>query len=168
MISGSLHNSVLPVDELRILDNTRIFAARTHDPDTIERRIAEAADNRFTLNRMAGGEGSPMMVTLGLLTREQRPLGVGVHLDSWSEREQAIAEVAVLTTAARAGAGDHIVEQLAGMDMQICVNTRKGGTPAVWSRRDIIGDAVQDGQLTAAEFERFLTRMGETVVWPKN
>lgn len=165
LVFGSLYNSVLPVDELRILDNTRIFAARTKDPYTLEKRIEETADNRFTLNRMGGGEGSSMMVALGLLTRERRSLGVGVHLDSWDHRKHAIAEVRELTYVARAGAD--IVEQLAGMDMQIYVNTREDGAPAVWSRRDIIGDALRNGQLTAQEFERFLTRMGETVVWPK-
>lgn len=166
LVFGSVYSSVLPLDELRALDNTRIFAARSRDPFMLEKRMEATADQRFSLNRMGGGEASPMMLALTMMSPRSKRLDAAVQLDTWDAWETAHSEVDRVTAEARAGNCEDVAEQLSRMDMAIYANTREDGSTAVWSRRDIINEAVTAGKLTVSEFEQFLTQMGETVVWP--
>jgi hypothetical protein len=166
LIFGTVYDSVLPLDELRILDTTRIYAARSSNPFSLEQRLDEAADGRFTLNRIGGGEGG-LRLFMRTLQRHTRGTTTAQQLDTWELIDAARADIDRLTSETRAGLRTDLVEQLAGMDMQIYANTRQDGTQAIWSRRDIIGNAIRDGSLTISEFEAFLTTMGETVIWPK-
>lgn len=166
LIFGSLYESVLPVDELRILDTTRIFAARSKSPYALEQRLVEAADDRFLLNRISGGQGGLRLLSLTLLRQSRRP-GTAERLDTWDQYEAAREELDRVIVEGRARSTEALIGRLAAMDMQVYVNTRTNGTDAIWSRRDLIGNALRDGRLTLAEFEAFLEHMGEVVVWPK-
>lgn len=166
LVFGTVYDSVFPVDELRALDNTRIFATRTREPFALEQRIEAVADRRFTLNRMGGGEASPMMLVLSMMSPRSRALEAGVQLNTWDAWEAARSDVNRLTAEACEGDCDDVVELLAHMDMAVYESTREDGLKVVWSRRDFINEAVTTGKLSVAEFERFLTLLGEAVVWP--
>lgn len=166
LVYGTVYSSVFPLDELRALDNTRIFAARSRDPFELERRIEIAADRRFSLNRMGGGEASSMLVALTMTSPRSRHLHSAIQLGTWDLWETAQSDIERMTAEARAGKCDDVAERLAGIDMSIYANTREDGSIGLWSRRDLINDAVIAGKLTASEFEQFLIKMGETVLWP--
>lgn len=80
LIYGTKYDSIFPADELRALDTTRIFAARSRNPFAVEQRAEKAADQRFCLNRMNGGSPSPMMLMLNALNPHRRPNALRVRL----------------------------------------------------------------------------------------
>ncbi|MDO5863442.1 MULTISPECIES: GIY-YIG nuclease family protein [Paenarthrobacter] len=162
----SMYDSIFPVDELRALDNTRIFAARGRNPYAVEERAEADADPRFCLNRMMGGEPTPMARMLSGLSPRARTHGVGTASLSLKEYERERDAVhdsgAVDRSAAEAG----LVEVLAAMDMSIHSVQREDGTQFLWSRRDSIASAAKCGDLSVQEYVAFLEAMGEKVVWP--
>jgi len=168
LLFGTVYSSVFPVDELRALDNTRIFAARSRDPFTLEQSIEALTDPRFSLNRMVGGEASPMMLALAALSPRKRVLGSAERLEPWDTLESAESDIDLLCVEARSGTRDDVAEQLAILDMSVFMSAREDGSTVVWSRRDLVNEAARDGKLTVSEFEQFLALMGETVVWPPN
>lgn len=167
LVYGTKYDSIFPADELRALDTTRIFAARSRNPFAVEQRAEKAADQRFCLNRMNGGSPSPMMLMLSGLNAHRRPNGVTSVPMSWDDYDRAWD--GVVDTVAQAGASDgsSLVDQLAGLDMTIYSVPRKDGTRFLWSRRDAIAAAVARGELSVEEFAAFLEAMGETIIWPE-
>lgn len=85
VLFGSVYDSIFPVDELRALDTTRIFADRTVNPSAVERRLEAAADRRFRLNRMAGGEATPITLVLAGALPRTREHGVVAHASTRTE-----------------------------------------------------------------------------------
>lgn len=163
LVYGTPYDSILPVDELRALDTTRLYAARSLHPDPLEERLERAADPRFTLNRMAGGAFNPLAILLtGARARDHALTAVP------ATREEYRAARSVITERVEVARQDATspVSLLAGLDMGIRVEVDQDGRQHFWSNRDLVGDALRSGLLTAAEFEEFLTRLGETVVWP--
>lgn len=166
LIHGTQYQSVFPVDEMRALDNTRIFAARSKNPQSLEQRTESAADPRFALNRMVGGEASPFLLfltTASPRTRSLTPLALPATevevQEAWDDVERAINSNK---------AGDEVnVESLASMDMTIRSFIRDDGSTYIWSRRDFIRRAVISGALSVAEFVAFLGAIGESVLWPE-
>lgn len=58
LIFGDICNSKLSIDSFGALDITRIFYIKTASCFTLEEKILGKLDNRYTLNRTAGGIGS--------------------------------------------------------------------------------------------------------------
>lgn len=58
LIFGDVENSILSIDVFGALDTTRIFVREyrwSQDLDAVERKLVEAFDTKFRLNRVAGG-----------------------------------------------------------------------------------------------------------------
>lgn len=164
----SMYNSIFPVDELRALDNTRIFAARSRNPYAVEERAEAAADRRFCLNRMMGGEPTSMALMVSGLSPRSRTHGVASGSLSFEELERERDAVHDAVALERSTAEPGLVEVLAGMDMSIHSVQREDGTQFLWSRRDSIATAAKRGDLGLDEYVAFLTAMGEKVVWPED
>lgn len=168
LIYGTKYDSILPVDELRALDTTRIYAARSSNPFAVEQRAENAADQRFCLNRMVGGEASPLMLMLTGANPRVRTHDVSAEQMSRDDCRQAAAEVAELIDQLGSSNQSSRVETLAGLDMRIYSVPREDGSRVMWSRRDSIAGAVTRGDLSVEDFAAFLEAMGETVIWPKD
>ncbi|NMR31957.1 GIY-YIG nuclease family protein [Crystallibacter degradans] len=164
LINGDVYNSIFPVDELRALDTTRIYAARSTNPYAPEERAEKAADQRFCLNRMTGGEATP----LTLMLTHSRTHGVAsapLSFEEYQRERDGLANTIAQTPPSHRST---LIAELAGMDMTIYSVTPETGAPFMWSRRDGIAGAVTRGELSVEEFTSFLGMMGEKVIWPKN
>jgi hypothetical protein len=163
LVYGTPYESILPVDELRALDTTRLYAARSLRPDTLEERLKGAAGPRFTLNRTAGGAFNPLAVLLtGARARDHALTATpATHEEYRAARDAVEDHIGV----ARQNSSSP-VPLLTRLDMSIRVEVDQDGRPHFWSNRELVGAALIDERITAAEFEDFLTRLGETVVWP--
>jgi hypothetical protein len=163
LVYGTPYDSILPVDELRALDTTRLYAARSLQPDTLEERLECAADPRFTLNRTTGGAFNPLGILLtGARARDHALTAVPASRDEYRAARDAIKDH---IEAARQTASSP-VPLLTRLDMSIRVEVDPDGRPHFWSNRDLVGAALINELITVAEFEEFLTRLGEAVVWP--
>lgn len=164
LVWGTPYDSILPVDELRALDTTRLYAVRSLHPDALETRLERAADPRFTVNRTAGGAFNPLGILLtGARARDHALTATPATRDEYLAARNAITDH---ITAARQHSSSP-APLLAGLDMSIQVEVvNQGRRPHFWSNRDLVGDALMNERITAVEFEDFLTRLGETVVWP--
>ncbi|WP_369744460.1 GIY-YIG nuclease family protein [Paenarthrobacter sp. AMU7] len=164
----SMYESIFPVDELRALDNTRIYAARSRNPFAVEERAEAATDQRFCLNRMMGGEPTPIARMLSGLSPRSRTHGVAsaslTYEEFEGERDKLDDAIALERSAAEPG----LPSLLAQMDMDIHSVQREDGTQFPWSRRDSIAAAARHGDLSVLEYAAFLTAMGEKVVWPED
>lgn len=167
LLFGSPYSSIFPVDELRALDTTRIFAVRSSSPFSLETRAERAADARFCLNRIAGGEGGPLTMMMALPRLKGRAHGVTAAPMAWDEYSAAWDELESIILGTDDGNRATLVPRLAAMDMQIYSATRKDGSAFFWSRRDSISSAVTNGDLKVPEFTSFLEALGEKVVWPE-
>lgn len=78
LIFGDNYESIFPVDEFRAFDNTRVYTARSRNPYAVEERAEKAADPRFCLNRMSGGEADPWRLLVALSSPRSRTHGPGV------------------------------------------------------------------------------------------
>ncbi len=58
LIWGDICNSVLSINSFGALDTTRIFYIKTTSCNALEAKILKNFDNKYTLNRTAGGIGS--------------------------------------------------------------------------------------------------------------
>lgn len=168
LLFGSKYTSVFPVDELRALDMTRLYAVSSFQTLDIERRLEAAADQRFCLNRIAGGEAGGLTMMLALPRLKGRAHGVSalsLSADEYSQARDAVDDMISGT-----GGGDRaaLVTRLAALNMEIYSVIREDGSSTFWSRRDTILHAVQTGAMTTTEFKAFLEVMGETVIWPDN
>nr|WP_269471501.1 GIY-YIG nuclease family protein [Acidipropionibacterium jensenii] len=159
----SPYNSILPVDELRPLDMTRLYATRSRRPFPLEERVERAADRRFCLNRLSGGE----LTLLKILNSYDRSLDVGVAPMSRTEHQRAQSEVHDVVTSAAMLPPANAAEALANMDMRIRAVTPSSGKLTFWSRRDEVGQAVIRGDLDTVRYAAFLEALGEHVVWPR-
>lgn len=164
LLFGNKYSSIFPVDEMRALDTTRIYAVRSSRPFSVEERAEKAADPRFCLNRIAGG-GGPLTMMMALPRLAGRAHGVTATPMTRDEYSWAWDEVNDMITAPT-GDRASLVDRLASMDMQIYAITRDDGTTAFWSRRDVIAGSVVAGDLTVEEFTQFLEAQGETITWP--
>lgn len=160
------YDSIFPAEELRPLDTTRLYAARSRNRFNMEERVETAADQRFCLNRMDGGEPTPLALTFTALAPRTRPLGLGVAPMGWEEYQQARGETLDAVTSAAALPPDEAADLLAGMDLGIYSVTRDDGAPFMWSRRDGVADAVIHGDLDTLRYAAFLEALGEHVLWP--
>ncbi|AZZ40960.1 hypothetical protein C0Z11_00125 [Acidipropionibacterium jensenii] len=167
VIFGTPYDSIFPVDELRPLDTTRLYAARSRNPSSMEERVEKAADRRFCLNRIGGGELTPLKVALSILDPHTRPLGARVAPMDWQEYQRELTEVHDLVASAVALPPADAAEALARMDMGIRAVTLSSGNLQFWSRRDEVGRAVIRGDLDTVRYSAFLEALGEHVVWPK-
>lgn len=166
LIWGSKYDSILPVDELRALDTTRIYAARSSNPYALERRAEKAADRRFCMNRMAGGAASPLALMLAALGARAR-----MHVEvsrclTMDEFELALRDVEAAIAQERSAGSNDLIGKLSCMDLSVYSVARPDGSTFLWSRRDAVARAAARGDLNAAEFATFLTELGETIVWP--
>ncbi|AIY03007.1 hypothetical protein ART_3408 [Arthrobacter sp. PAMC 25486] len=163
LLFGSPYSSIFPVDELRALDTTRIYAVRSSSPFSLEERAEKAADAPFCLNRIGGGEGGPLTMMLALPRLKGRTHGVTAAPMTRDEYSAAWDEVSDMISSYIDRAS--LVARLANMDMQIYAITRDDDTTAFWSRQDAIAGAAANGDLTVPEFTQFLEAMGEKIVW---
>lgn len=166
LLWGSPYESIFPVDELRALDNTRIFAARRRNPYAVEERTERAADQRFCLNRIEGGGMNPLRFMLTgsqPRARSHEAQAIPMSHEDW---ESALKEIADLVAQPGPAPRHDVVEQLAGLDMTIYSIPQPPGGPFLWTRRDSIGRAAARGELSGKEYEGFLSAIGEHVVWP--
>ena len=60
LLWGNKYQSVLSINSFRALDTTRIFAARTSRPDSLERELVESIPPDYLLNRIGGGSVTGM------------------------------------------------------------------------------------------------------------
>ena len=165
---GSMYNSIFPVDELRALDTTRIYAARSTSPYAVEGRAEAAADQRFCRNRMMGGEPTAMARMLSGLSPRARTHGVVSTSLTYAEYESERDAVHGLIALERSAADPGLIEVLAQMDMSIHSVERKDGTQFLWSRRDTIAKAAKHDDLGVQDYAAFLKAIGEKVVWPED
>lgn len=163
LVYGTPYDSILPGDELRALDTTRVYAARSLHPDAVEERLELAVDPRFALNRNAGGTLDPLGILLtGARARDHAFTAVpSAPGEYWVARDIIKDHV----EAARHNATSPI-PLLAGVDMGVRVEMDQDGRSHFWSNRDLVGVALRSGLITGAEFEEFLTWHRETVAWP--
>jgi hypothetical protein len=166
LIWGSKYDSLLPVDELRALDTTRIYAARSSNPYALERRAEKAADRRFCLNRMAGGAASPLVVMLAALGGRARTHVEVSRCLTMDEFELALRDVDAAIAQERSTGSSDLIRKLSCMDLAVHSVARPDGSTFLWSRRDAVAHAAARGDLNVAEFATFLTELGETIVWP--
>lgn len=164
LVYGDVYRSILPVDEFRALDNTRIYAARSRNRFSLEERAERVAQPQYCLNRIGGGELSPFMQMLAVGNPRGRDHETA-HEASREQREHAVAEVGSII-GQRHREGKAIVEALTQLDMRVFQTRRDDGSPRLWSRRDLINSAARRGELSVPDFAAFLTAMGETIVWP--
>jgi len=163
LVYGTPYDSILPVDELRALDTTRLYAARSRNRDALEERLERAAEPRFTLNRTMGGVVNPLGILLnGIRGRDLALSATPSGRGEYEEAQDVIKDH--LETARREAASP--VPLLSALDMGIRAEIDWQGRPHFWSNRDLVGAALMRGLTTATEFEEFLTQLGETVVWP--
>jgi hypothetical protein len=144
------------------MDTTRIYAARSQNPYAVEQRAEGAADQRFCLNRMLGGEATPLMLMLTGLNPRARAHGFASL--TLSEKDQRKVKKEIQRLIERGG--PHFAEQLAGLDLGIYSVARKDGEQRFWSRRDEVTVAAMRGRIGVEQYAEFLTGIGETVVWP--
>jgi hypothetical protein len=168
LIWGSKYDSIFPMDELRALDTTRIFAARSTNPYAVEQRAEKAADQRFCLNRMTGGEATPLTLMLTALNPRSRSHGVASMPLSWDDYDRARAGVVDAIVQPRTSARSSLIAELTSLDMTVYSVARKDGSQFMWSRRDAVAGAALRGELSVEEFAAFLEAMGETVIWPED
>lgn len=164
----SMYDSVFPADELRALDTTRIYAARSCSPHIVEGRAEAAADRRYCLNRMMGGEPTPMALMLSGLGPRSRTHGFVSASLAYKEFERERQSVCDVIALDRSATEPGVVTTLAQMDMSIHSVLREDDTTFLWSRRDTIARAAKHGDLSVQEFTAFLTALGEKVVWPED
>lgn len=166
VLFGTRYDSIFPVDELRALDTTRIFAARSTNPYALEERTEKAADQRYCLNRMSGGE-PPLTVMLGSHLPRNRSHGLAAVPLSPEDYDLEWDKVSLVISQARTSQNPNLVETLAGLDMTIYAVPREERPPYLWSRRDAVAGAAARGELTVEEYAVFLKLMGEKVIWPE-
>lgn len=169
LVFGSKYESIFPMDELRALDTTRLYAACSTDAYAVEQRAEQAADPRFCLNRMMGGEASPLKLMLTALKPRTHFTEVTVVPLSREDYERAEETVANVIAQARTSHGsNNLVDELASLDMTIYSTEHENGSQVMWSKRDAISNAVACGELSVEEFAAFLTAMGEKIIWPES
>lgn len=162
LIWGSKYDSILPVDELRALDTTRIFAFATSNPFGVEQQAEDAADPQFCLNRMVGGEVAPLTLMLTAANPRKRSNGITSVPMTWEQHEherQAVKDII------KSG-GDNLVDELASLDMTIYAGLDEDGDSFMWTRRDAISGAAAQGKLSIEDYQAFLEAMGESIIWP--
>jgi hypothetical protein len=165
LVYGSQYTSILPVDELRALDTTRIYAARRSDPFSLEQRVEAVANRRFCLNRMGGGEVTPLVLMLNGANPRARTYGITSVPLSFEGYQEAADEVR--NAVARIGAGGpREVDQLLGLDLTIYSVMLEDGSQRFWSRRDGVAGAAIRGDLQVDDYAAFLAGIGETLIWP--
>ena len=163
LVFGTPYDSILPVDELRALDTTRLYAARSLNRYALEERIERVADPRFTLNRSSGGAFNPFEILLtGARARDHTLIGTPSTPEDYETARDALQDI--VATARRGSTSP--ASPLAALDMVIRVEVDQVGRSYFWSNRDLVGSALVNGLIDVAEFEEFLTLLGETVVWP--
>lgn len=164
LVYGTPYDSILPVDELRALDTTRLYAARSRNRDALEERLERAADTRFTLNRTAGGAFKPLEVLLtGTRARDHALTASPSAPDDHCKARNVIEDH--IATARQTASSP--LPLLAALDMSIRIEVDQEGGSRFWSNRDLVGAALMHDLITAREFEEFLTVLGETVAWPE-
>lgn len=168
LIFGSKYESILPVDELRATDTTRIFAARSRNPHAVEERTEKVADQRFCLNRMAGGSATPLKLMLTAVNPRQRCIQPASLRLSFEEYERARDGVANMVAQTGPSRGPSLVAGLASLDMSIYSVDDADGSVFLWSRRDSISSAAARGELAVDEFASFLRALGEEIIWPED
>lgn len=167
LIFGNKYESIFPVDEFRAFDNTRIYAARSRNPYAVEERAEKAADPRFCLNRMRGGEADPWRLLVALNSPRSRTHGPGVVELSYQDYELAYDQIGCLVQKVPGPSRSGLVSQLVGMDMTIYSVFREDGERFLWSRRDAIRGAAVRSELSVDEYSAFLTALGESIIWPE-
>lgn len=167
LLFGTKYDSILPVDELRALDTTRIYAAKSRNPHAVEQRAEQAADRRYCLNRMSGGEASAMLLTLTALSPPRRTLTTAhgnLTIEGFDKaHDEVTAAIADLT-----GGAPDAMSRLTDMDRSIFSVTRDSGSQFMWSRRDAVLGAAARGDLSVDDLATYLTRIGEQVIWLKD
>lgn len=166
LIFGGTYESIFPVDEFRALDTTRIYASSAPHQYDVEQRAERAANPRFCLNRMAGGEPTHVALMLSAVSPRTREHAVVAVPSTPAEYEMAKYEVSHVITTARGNGRGGLVEALSSLDMTIYLTPYDGGDSHLWSRRDLIAWAAARGELSVSEFASFLESMGEHIVWP--
>lgn len=166
LIFGNMYESIFPVDEFRAFDNTRIYAARSRNPSAVEERAEKAADPRFCLNRMAGGEADSRRLMVALSIARGRAHGMEAVPLSYEDYGVAYDQIENLIAQPVVSPRRELVAQLARMEMTIYSVTSKQDPNFFWSRRDAIRGAAARGELSVGEYSSFLSGIGEHVIWP--
>lgn len=168
VLFGTPYDSIFPVDELRPLDTTRLYAARSTDAFIMEERLVRAADTRFCLNRMLGGEPTPLLLALTALNPRTREFILKASPMKSEEYYKARSEVTDTVTYASTLPCNDSAALLAEMSMDINVITQDNGSKMYWSRRDEVATEVRRGHLDTMRYAAFLEALGEHIIWPKN
>lgn len=168
VVFGTPYNSIFPVDELRALDTTRIYAARSRNPFAVEERAEKAADPRFCLNRMVGGEVTNLTLMLTSINPRSRGHGIASRSLPFGDYEEARDSIMDTISQAETQREVGLAAALATMDMTIYSVKPEAGEPFLWSRRDAVSRAAARGELSVEDYAAFLEAMGETIVWPES
>ncbi|WP_426303146.1 GIY-YIG nuclease family protein [Arthrobacter sp. R-11] len=167
VLFGTKYDSIFPVDELRALDTTRIFAARSYNPYAVEARAENAADRRFCLNRMGGGvPGMAVMLESHIPRNRSHDVNAAPQTKEVADLEWNKVDLSI--SQAKSSQDPNLARTLAGMDLTICSVQTDGPPPYLWSRRDASSSAAANGELSVEEFARFLKLMGEKIIWPES
>ncbi|OII27314.1 GIY-YIG nuclease family protein [Frigoribacterium sp. MCBA15_019] len=167
LVWGSIYSSILPVDELRALDNTRIFAVKRRRHDLLEAQVEAAGDQVYMLNRIRGGALSPIELLLAAGSPRHRPHHMTARGATPGDLNAVEQDVDQRITDSRADGAEAVAASLSTLDMSIRSGVRPDGSLFLWSARDFIADAARRSTLTIPEYSAFLARMGETIVWPE-
>lgn len=162
LLFGSHYESVFPVDELRALDTTRIYAARSKNPFGLEERVEKVGDPRFSLNRTWGGEPS----TLQLVSPRRHRYLVDVTPISLAEFKHCREQLRTLLAQARQSKTVGVANLLAEVDLRVFEVECTDRSSFLWSRRDEIARWAAHGTLDLLEYGNFVSKVGHNVLWP--
>lgn len=165
LLFGSAYDSVFPVDELRARDMTRLFAVPSASGFELEWTAEAAADPRFSLNRVRGGEPTPTMLSLSLLSPRRRDLVPDAIEARIEARQIAIESVEqrVMTARDEARGDPTVFARLLQVDS--AVHRHSSGSGATyWSEQSLVASHVADGSLPAPLFAEFLRSIGQNVI----
>lgn len=162
LVFGTPYDSVLPVDEFRALDTTRLFAARTSKAFDYEQNLVAAITSRFLLNRTSGGDIDQQTALIEGITRPRRQIVTeyqqadeGALGSAFDEIQQAVED------ARKAEGGGSVGAALARLPHTIFQTQRKDRKRFFWSYRLLISQAAQDQDITIDEYRDYLVSMGE-------
>lgn len=164
LIFGSKYDSIFPVDELRALDTTRIYAAKSRSPHALEQRAEKAADGRFCLNRVVGGSRDFMMLPLPILGARSRTLVSAAGVLTIDEYQKADDEASAVVADLSVG-GTNAMANLISLDTSIFSVSRGDGSQFMWSRRDTVIRAAKRGDMTTDQFAEYIDGIGGHVIW---
>lgn len=165
LVFGDPYESVLPVDELRALDNTRLFAARTSKAFEYERKLVDVITPRYLLNRTSGGDIDKRTALIEGIMRPRRQIVTEYQEADKEAFNGAFDGIQQITEDGRKAEGSGPVgAALAKLPLTIFQTQRQDGRRFFWSYRLLVSYAARNEAITIDEYRDYLLNLGENPV----